>query len=87
MGQGTRAIHVLSIPSLLFLAFPSFQIEDRAPFRKVYYVSSSRDLNQVDWETEFNGHSINLPVICNVKSRLALSNVHSCVLCTYIVHI
>lgn len=40
----------------------SFQIEDRAPFRKVYYVSSSRDLNQVDWNAEFNGHSINLPV-------------------------
>ena len=54
-------INSLSLSYSLHL-FIDPQAEDRAPFRKVYYVSSNRDLTQVDWSAEFNGHYINLPV-------------------------
>ena len=41
-------------------------------------MSSSRDLNQVDWNAEFNGHSINLPVICSVCAQYIISCMHTC---------
>lgn len=55
------AFHIRTYMSV-FRLLPRPQAEDSAPIRKVYYVSSHRDLDKIDWNLEFKGHPINLPV-------------------------